>query len=301
MANILDLITKKVTALDKIPKKFLTDVQKSQYEILDKILKLMERFSLTPDGKIEMTIDNLKIAEEINASLGEVFLRSDYIQAVTDFATSFDLQKKLSDKYFKQAFPDFKKVDFADAVFQASKQNAVESLSTSTVTTRFLEPLRETMDKIVSNGLDFKDAVKMVREYAIGDGEQTGKLLQYSKQIAYDSIATADRAYTSAVAEELDSEWFYYAGGLLPTSRDFCIERHNNHYHYKEVESWASLEWDGKMENTTQQNIWENLGGYNCNHAIIPVSIDQVPKSVIQRNIKNGNYTPTEFDIKNVL
>ena len=129
----------------------------------------------------------------------------------------------------------------------------------------------------------------------------TGKLLQYSKQIAYDSIATADRAYTSAVAEDLGNDWFYYAGGLLKTSREFCIERHNQYYHFKEVESWAGLNWDGKMENTTPQNIWENLGGYNCNHAIIPVSIDQVPKSVLKRNINSGNYVPTEFDLQNVL
>lgn len=301
MANILDLITKKVDALDSIPKKFLTNVEKSQYEILDKLIQLMGRLSLNKEGMIEMTAENLAIADEINAELGQVFLRSDYIQAVTDFASSFDLQKKLNDKYFQKVFPDFKKTDFAEAVFNASKQNAVEALATSTVTTNFLEPLRQTMDKIVTNGMSFKDAVKEVRQYAIGDGEQTGKLLQYSKQIAYDSIATADRAYTSAVAEDLGNDWFYYAGGLLKTSREFCIERHNQYYHFKEVESWAGLNWDGKMENTTPQNIWENLGGYNCNHAIIPVSIDQVPKSVLKRNINSGNYVPTEFDLQNVL
>ena len=296
-----ELLADKIARLDSIPKKFVTSVEESQYAILDEILVLMNKLSLTKDGLIEMTVANLNVADKINQKLYDVFLRSDYINAVTDFASSFDIQKKANDKYFKKAFPDYTTSDFANGVFQASKQNAVESLSTSTVATKFLEPLRQTMDNIVSNGLSFKDAVQQVRDYAVGDGESAGKLLQYSKQIAYDTIATADRAYTSAVAEDLGLEWFFYAGGLITTSREFCIQRHNEYYYYKEVEDWASLEWDGKIETTTPQNIYQNLGGWNCNHALMPVSIDQVPKPVINRNINNGNFVPTEFDIQNVL
>ena len=296
-----ELLADKIARLDSIPKKFVTQVEEAQYAILDNILVLMNKLSLTKDGLVEMTVANLNVADKINQKLYDVFLRSDYIGAVTDFASSFDIQKKANDKYFKKAFPDYTPSDFANGVFLASKKNAIESLSTSTVATKFLEPLRQTMDNIVSNGLSFKDAVQQVRDYAVGDGESAGKLLQYSKQIAYDTIATADRAYTSAVAEDLGLEWFFYAGGLITTSREFCIQRHNEYYYYKEVEDWASLEWDGKIETTTPQNIYQNLGGWNCNHALIPVSIDQVPKPVINRNINNGNFVPTEFDIQNVL
>lgn len=303
MAKIFDLLVKKLNRLDSIPKKFLTDVEKAQYEILDKILQKLSTLTLDKNGKVVMSTANLKRAEEITDSLQEVFLRSDYIEAVTDFAAAFDVQKEVTNKYFNSAFKEFKDIDteFADAVFQASKKNAVEALSTSTVTTRFLEPLKQQIDQIVTSGMDFKEAVKFIREYAIGDEERAGKLLQYSKQIAYDSIATADRAYTSTIAEELDSEWFFYAGGLIPTSRKFCEERNGNYYHYREVESWANEEWQGKAENTNTSNIYELLGGYNCNHSLIPVSIDQVPQIVVIRNKRNGNYEPTKFDEENLV
>lgn len=301
MPTLNELLVTKLNRLDSIPKKFLTDVEKAQYQILDDILAQLGKLSIDSKGFIKMTRANLEIADKINQQLSEVFLRSDYIEAVTDFATSFDIQKKLTDKYFNKAFPDFAESDFANGVFQAVKQNAVESLAQSTVTTKFLEPLKQQIDQIVTSGMSFKDAVANIREYAIGEGENVGKLLQYSKQIAYDSIAKADRAYTNAIAEDLGSEWFYYAGGLLPTSRKFCIERDNQYYHYLEVESWASKDWQGKMENTTAQNIYENLGGYNCNHALIPVSIDQVPQNVIVRNKRNGNYEPTKFDVENLV
>jgi hypothetical protein len=303
MAKIFDLLVKKLSRLDSIPKKFLTDVEKAQYEILDKILQKLSTLTLDKEGKIVMSTANLKRAEDITDSLQEVFLRSDYIEAVTDFASAFDVQKQVTNKYFESAFPEFKDIDteFADAVFQASKRNAVESLATSTVTTRFLEPLKQQIDQIVTSGMDFKEAVKSIRQYAIGDGEKAGKLLQYSKQIAYDSIATADRAYTSTIADELESEWFYYAGGLIPTSREFCIDRNGKYYHYREVESWANENWQGKAENTNSANIYELLGGYNCNHSLIPVSIDQVPQSVVIRNKRNGNYEPTQFDEQNLV
>ena len=267
------------------------------------IWKKLGELTLKADGTIEMSVANLKRAAKITEELKSILYQSDYIQAVTDFASSFDIQKKVTDKYFNKAFPEFKTIDteFADAVFQSAKQNAVESLATSTVTTNFLEPLKKEINSIVSNGMDYKDAVKTIREYAIGKGERKGKLMQYSSQIAYDSIATSDRAYTSAIAESLDVEWFYYAGGLLPTSREFCIQRDAQYYHYKEVESWAKLNWQGKMENTTSQNIYEKCGGYNCNHTLIPISIDQVPKDVISRNKRNGNYIPTKFDEKNLV
>lgn len=301
MASVQELLVTKLNRLDTIPKKFLTDVEKAQYQILEEILFQLGKLSLDKNGFIKMTIGNLKLADQINDNLSKVFLRSDYIEAVTDFASSFDIQKKVTDKYFEKAFPDFTQNDFANEVFTASKKNAVESLAQSTVTTKFLEPLKQQIDSIVMNGMSFKDAVKSIREYAVGEGEKAGKLLQYSKQIAYDSIAKADRAYTSAIAEDLDSEWFYYAGGLLPTSREFCIERDQQYFHYREVESWASKNWQGKMENTTAQNIYENLGGYNCNHALIPVSIDQVPQNVIIRNKRNGNYEPSKFDEENLV
>lgn len=301
MATVHELLVTKLNRLDTIPKKFLTDVEKAQYQILEEILFQLSKLSLDNNGMIKMTIGNLKLADKINEQLSKVFLRSDYIEAVTDFASSFDIQKKVTDKYFEKAFPDFTESDFANEVFNAAKKNAVESLAQSTVTTRFLEPLKQQIDSIVMNGMDFKDAVKSIREYAIGEGEKAGKLLQYSKQIAYDSIAKADRSYTSAIAEDLDSEWFYYAGGLLPTSREFCIERDQQYFHYREVESWASKNWQGKMENTTAQNIYENLGGYNCNHSLIPVSIDQVPQNVILRNKRNGNYSPSKFEEENLV
>jgi len=291
MAVLFDFIAQKLNKLDSIPKGFLSDVDKSQYEILDSILRRLNRLKLTASGTIEMSSENMIIIDEITSSLNGIFNDSEYISSVIDFASSFDVSKRISDKYFRSAFPEYTQGEFSNAVFDTYKRRAIEELSSSTITTKFLEPLKTQMNSIVSNGMDFKDSVKMLREYAIGNEKVDGKLLQYSRQIAYDSIAKTDRAYTSAIAEELQADWFYYTGGLIQGSREFCTERNDKYFHYLEVEDWSGLQWDGKIPNTTRQNIYENLGGYNCNHVLIPVSISQVPKSVVKRNVIKGNYT----------
>lgn len=290
MPTLVQLIAEKTAKLDSIPKAFLTDVNKAQYEILNRILTRLSKLSLDGSGNIKMTADNLRVVQSISGDLGTIFNESEYVASVTDFAASFDISKAVSDKYFRSAFPEYSNGKFADNVFDMYKKQAIENLSSSTIETQFLAPLKTQMTQMVSSGMSFTESVQALRKYAVGDGNVDGKLLQYSRQIAYDTIAQTDRAYTSAVAEELGAEWFFYGGGLLKTSRGFCKERNGKHYHYKEVEDWAALKWDGKMANTTKQSIFENLGGYNCNHVLIPVSIDQVPASVVGRNVRSGNY-----------
>jgi hypothetical protein len=79
---------------------------------------------------------------------------------------------------------------------------------------------------------------------------------------------------------------------LIDKSRQFCQVRSGNFYHQKEVENWASLEWQGKNRLTTESSIFILAGGYKCGHSIIPVDISIVPKEVIDRNTENGNYRP---------
>ncbi len=105
----------------------------------------------------------------------------------------------------------------------------------------------------------------------------------------------------------MDSEWFFYSGDIIPTSRCFCIERHNRYFYYKEIESWADGEglgecdlgggdWSGKNPTTNKNNIYILAGGFFCQHSILPVTIDQVDKETIQRAIEKFGYEPTEFE-----
>lgn len=119
-----------------------------------------------------------------------------------------------------------------------------------------------------------------------------GALANYASQVAYDAISQGDRAYSNAIAEEGKYEWYLYSGTDQENSRPFCEERKGKYFHFKEIEAWADLNWQGKADGTNAQTIFILAGGYRCIDSILPVSIAVVPEEVIQRNIQNGNYNP---------
>jgi len=303
MPSINDILKRKAARLSRIPEELYTNIERIQRDIYQDLLGMLADLSRTAEGKIRPTVANFRLAEKINRSLSKILGSGDYLSAVASFAAEFDKQKDLADQYFQKAFPAFEASKIADQVFLQSKRNAVELLTGATPKTGFLQAINTEIDKAISSGASIKDTVATIRRIAIG-GEGpagaapiSGKLLQYAKQVASDAISVADRSYTFAIAEDLEAEWFLYAGDELPSSREFCIERHGNYYHKKEIEAWAALDWAGKMKDSTnEQTIFVNAGGWNCQHSIMPVTIDTVPREVIMRNIASGNFVPSEFE-----
>jgi hypothetical protein len=220
-------------------------------------------------------------------------LGSEYTSAVKDFAKEFDKQAKITNQIFRKGF-DFTDTKLQENLVKISKRSTSEILLDNIGDQRFSSLIAQEVEIAVSNGASFKDTVKAIRGLVEGDKEKDGKLLQYSKQIAHDQFAIADRSYTSAVADELDADWFFYSGNTIDSTREFCRKRHNKYFYYKEIEDWADEEWDGKIDGTNEKTIYSTAGGYNCRHSIIPVSIFAVPKDVIRRNISNGNFNPSE-------
>ena len=62
MQTTLELITQKLNKLDSIPKKFISNVDKAQYEIYDKILSQFNKLSLDEMGNfiILISVEQLK-------------------------------------------------------------------------------------------------------------------------------------------------------------------------------------------------------------------------------------------------
>ncbi len=85
------------------------------------------------------------------------------------------------------------------------------------------------------------------------------------------SLSVSSRKRLMEFAEGTGLRNFRYIGGLIKTSREFCEERNGNTYTEEEVKSWADKEWDGKIEGTDEENIFEFCGGWNCRHQLVPI------------------------------
>lgn len=305
--TLKEIIRQKSKRLQDVPDEFLTQVEKSQKQIFTRILASLDKLQRKGD-MIAISTKNLSVVDDIISDLRDVVYNSDYTDAVGSFAKEFDKQGEINEEYFKKAFEEFSSSSVGNAIVKKVKADTVQSLLGGSLDENFLKPAEKMLTNLVTSGAGFQEALDSIQQFALGGDEVDGKLLQYSKQVAHDQFSFSDRGYTNAVAEDLEAEWYYYAGDEIPTTRCFCEQRHGQYFHYKEVEAWGRGEdlgecrsgdlWQGAHIGTNEQTIFIYLGGYNCMHALQPVSIFDVPKEVIQRAISKGFYEPSELEIE---
>ena len=115
-----------------------------------------------------------------------------------------------------------------------------------------------------------------------------------------------NRTNPDKYGRELRIEFYCYSGSCIATTRDFCLERANKYFHYKEIMDWAIEDWEGKHLKTNEKTIFKYVGGYckqgdkneKCQHTLMPVSQFSVPKDVLRRNMDKGYFIPSEHAIK---
>lgn len=309
MASLSSLRSDKLRRLTTVPDDFLSKIPRAESQLFDEIVSILAQMEVV-DGAYAITTANLNFTAQIAELLKEALTRTEYLEAVAEFAKEFDSQAVVNDDLFRKAFPgEFTGSAVATQAVNIAKRNTVEALLDKEYDTRLIQPLRETIEAAVVNGAGFRETMESIREFIEGTEDREGQLTRYSRVWAHDAFAIADRSYTSIVSEEVDADWFFYSGDTIDTSREFCIERHNQYFHWKEIESWftgspqpdrswESKPWPGMIPGTDADTFYSYAGGYNCLHSVIPVSLYAVPLDVVRRNISSGNFEPTENQIK---
>jgi len=296
MASIEKLITLKTERLESVPDAFLTRLERVQKQVFPQVMDLMELLERDSKGTILLSDKNLRLLATIQSQLRDVLLTSDYKEFTDEFVSEFETQSLLTDEYLKEVFTDFAVVTEAQSLVTLSQRSALDLFLNGVTDEAFADAIYKQLELAVSNNASFADTVREIQKIVTGDAETDGKILQYAKQVAHDSFALSDRSYTSAMSEQLEAEWFLYAGNVIKTSREFCEVRHNHYYYYKEIESWSAEDWDGKIQGTNEKTIFTTAGGWNCRHSIIPVSINIVPRKVILDAMANWGFVPSKFE-----
>ena len=279
MPTLRQLINDRSDRLARAPEQLVTRVERLQRGIFQRVLAELDDLQRDAAGRILRTAANLEKAARITETLRGVLTGTEYLGVLATFAAEFDKSQATSDAIFRKTFgAEFAPSDLAQLTLATSKARAVELLAGATATTNFLEPLRGAIEQAVTSGSSWLETVQQMSALINGTADVQGKLAKHVKQVAWDALAVADRSYTEAVASELGVEWYFYSGTELPTTRDFCRERMGKYWHESEIRAWAALDWDGKMaESTNSSTIFQNLGGWNCRHILVPVSTSAVP------------------------
>jgi hypothetical protein len=301
MTNIDDLF-KKNKRLRIIPEEFiekLPAIQRNQFYILNRLIKEAE----LKGESFAASKTNYNLIEKIREALREDLLSGDYKEAVKVFSNEFKKQIDSNDKYFTKISDDYTGLAGEEAVKIIQRQT-VQNLIQDTITKDFLNPVEGVLNSAISSGAGFTETLKNLNEFIEGNEETAGGIARWAKQLAHDSFANADRAYGNAVSDELELEFYLYAGDEIQTSRCFCLERYGKFYHWKEIAEWGRGEnvgncgfpWAGMNRDTNENTIFNYAGGYGCLHSIAGVSIFDVPEEDVRRNVDNGNYEPSKYE-----
>ncbi len=293
MSKRLDqLIQEKLDRLESVPNNFVSGVDKEQIKIYKKILSLLNELDRSGDV-VDLNDKNVNILLEINNEIVKVVRTGGYKELVEDFISEFDGQLEINNTFFEESLgKTFIVSKDSEQIVSIYKQGAFNDLfSKNSLLQSIANPVNEALKETLTTNGSFIDLTEQIRSIIVGDSEKQGKLKTYAGQIAWDTFATSDRAYTKSVSDANNIQFYRYAGGLVEDSRSFCIHRNNNYYHKKEIEMWGKgkeyseskakfvniKEWKGRIEGTNENNIFTNLGGYRCLHSIIPVPLSAVP------------------------
>lgn len=315
-----EFINAKNKRLDEVPEIFNAKIPEAEQQAWSKLLALLGQVTRDGQGNIEVTQANLQLSNQIVIQLDSIVKReTDYLKSVTQYAGEYDQQRIVNQSYFEEFF-DFTESEVGNQIVLNKKQLAVNTLVDISPT--LLQPAKATLDNAISTGMNWSEMVTALQTIMIGDDEVDGRLTRHAKQISSDVFSISDRSYTFQVSNDLGIQFFFYSGGLLePTknargtvtstgTREFCRHRNGKYYHREEIEDWVkgsgspspSGQWKGMIAGTNESTIFSNAGGWNCKHSIMPVGETIVPKSVLKRNLNNGNWKPTakERELLNV-
>lgn len=300
----MSVLTDKIDALSDIPDAWAEKIMKFQPSLMVKLNQLAARLTQTAEGYIEMTASNLMTIETIIGELSRFMTTGEYRTMVTELNAQFLAQEARTLAYFNTTFGEAPVTSFASTLYNVQRAKMIDVLIGDGLNEMLYNPVRDTLLDGIASGSSYSDLMTNLNTIAIGNDNLEGVLERYSRQLVSDTLATTDRQFTQIIGDELGLEWFRYLGGKMKTTRCFCLERNGGYYHRNEIESWGRLEnlgdcrtntgWQGMFRGTNAETIFSWVGGYNCQHSLLPISEFDVPKDDIVRAIKNGWYKPSK-------
>lgn len=301
----LSILSDKVNALDNVPDEWVKAIMNFQPKMLNELNRLLSRITTTSDGLIELTADNLDRVSIIIDELRQYMTTGEYVDIVQDLNRQFMAQQANTIAYFNAEFGEAPVTSFASTLYNTKRAQLLDAVIGDGLNPQLFTPLREALIDGIGTGSSYSEMLENIRTISIGNDELEGSLLRYSRLIVSDTLATTDRQFTQLVGDELGLEWYRYLGGTMKTTRCFCQERNRGYFHIEEIRSWGRGEnlgncneggrWQGMRRGTNADTIVVYLGGYNCQHSLIPVSEASVPRERLLEAIQKGYYEPSDF------
>jgi len=279
--EIVEEINSKIEAFTK----GLPDLTADSYR---RIQTLLAQLKLDATGNIRVSVENLRLINRIKLTLQDNILSDAYLKNVGDLRKSFDDINKLQTDYFSNVFSDFSAPDVVAEMQKVSINSTIESLGATSINTNIIQGAGDILEKNITSGASFADMQEQLKTFIVGNSKVDSKLASYSKQILTDSMSMHTANYQKLITDDLGLKWYQYVGPKVEATRPVCDALVDKRWvHESELGPISRGVVDGKnvgtagmIPGTNKNNFQVNRGGYNCNHLLVPVSEEAVPKEV---------------------
>lgn len=270
---------------------FSSSAKTTERGIIMRINRYIRLLELDQLGSIRPTRANFMIIRSLRDEINNIVVNKAYLERLGAYLRTFSEVKGVTDNLF-EGFSGFKstKLVFEEAL-RLSVDSTRKSLTTSGINQFVIDPIMDIVNKSITSGARLVDMEEDLRTHILGDNKRLGSLERYTSQITRDALNQYSANYSEAISMDLGLEWYFYSGGVIDDTRDYCKKRNGKYFHKKEVED-VPADWSGRIPGTNASTIFIYRGGYSCRHIYLGVDIESVPRSVIRRNISNGNYRP---------
>lgn len=297
MSNYNDILKRIDAAIEQFNKR----IHRIQRSIFEEIELEIKRLDLS-GKRIKTTVANLKVITSIKNKLSRLILTDDYKKEVKNFVKAFNEITVLQHQYWQSIEADFKPSPLLREIRTQAIEDIVSKLTESGIAANIGDRISDILRTNITSGGSYSSLRSQLLSSLTDTEKSDGLLTRYSKQITVDSIHQYNRQYTQAISSDLGYEWYAYQGTEIMTSRPFCqaMVEGNRYFHVSQIPNLLKgldingvrLEYKdnktgdikkvevngrtglpaGFIAGTNPQNFFINAGGYQCGHAIRPVS-----------------------------
>lgn len=267
-------------------KKLERQIKRMENRIFRAVLEFLLAELVFEDGKIKTVAKNLISARNLRIVQQE-FVDEVGVNVVKGIAKAFIGLHNLNERYFKALLPGRKsRVANAGGRILTQTNAKIGYKAGNIVKGGFLHDLANSQSvfdrikqealKAIASGESLNQFRGRLDEFIKGKGDTDGEVRKYWKRMTYDIYMQHDAQTQLGYANDLGLVFAVYQGGLIESSRPFCIERNDRIYHKSEIEKFgtASDRYGGYTNKSAGEfqgknagyNPLQDRGGYNCRH-----------------------------------
>lgn len=268
-------LIKKIQELQlAIEKRMDNALPKVFVKLTDQVIDLASNLSLDAKDRAKTLREMIKLKKDIADTIVNNSL---YQTQVAEVIKGFEMLSELSNDYISTILDDFKpKTELYKAILETNIATTKEALLGAGIRNNFGTAIQEVLKDNISGIGTRSELNKTLRKFIEGSPQDAPFLNRYIKQTTNDAVMTFNAEYIQTIADDLDVEYYLYAGTIIEDTRSFCQARTGRYFTKGEVENWANLKgWQGRMSGTNSSTIFIYRGGYNCRHQLWPVSKEQ--------------------------